>query len=283
MDMTNMQDTVADKYTEPIICWEPLYEDGNLIGIGDCLGFKERGEAHKKGYWHREVVLFLVDAKTRSLLTIKRSFFKGSYPGKRGTVAGHVAEADSVRLSVLKEGEEELLMPLVSLIESLVDDAHCATKHFPNCRIEPDGKINNALMSSFIIDIAELKAHASEELVSQILDRMSIDKRESAGVSWDTLKEFKEYMHAEGGVIKDSVYYQMVAHNISRIFDGKPINTYQTEYQEKIKEDVTAVQTAFAEERRKRLKNGVVRTASFRSSIQTVFDDRVVFGGSEQV
>lgn len=76
---------------------------------GDYLGYSvTREEAHKKGLWHRAVVVFIVNSKNQVLLQ-RRSSFKKTWPNMLDvSVGGHCNTNEFGYETAIRETFEEL-------------------------------------------------------------------------------------------------------------------------------------------------------------------------------
>jgi len=83
-----------------------LDENGNKIGIVD------KADAHKKGYWHKSVHVWVVNKKGEVLLQHRcklKTFFANCWDC---AFAGHIGAGEDSLQSAIREGEEEIGLKL---------------------------------------------------------------------------------------------------------------------------------------------------------------------------
>lgn len=79
--------------------------DENGIKTGEIL---PRKEVHKRGLWHRIIVVAIIDENNKILMQ-QRSLKKDTNPGKWDiSVAGHVSSGQSSKQAAVREIEEEV-------------------------------------------------------------------------------------------------------------------------------------------------------------------------------
>jgi isopentenyl-diphosphate delta-isomerase type 1 len=77
-------------------------ENNNLTGK-----LAEREYIHKKGIWHREISVWIVNGKGEILLQ-KRAANKKEKPNQWGTCSGHIEAGETKEDSIIRELNEEL-------------------------------------------------------------------------------------------------------------------------------------------------------------------------------
>ena len=79
--------------------------DENGVKTGEVV---TRKEVHKKGLWHRIIVVAIID-NNNQLLMQQRSYQKDTNPGKWDiSVAGHVSAGQTSLEAAIREVEEEV-------------------------------------------------------------------------------------------------------------------------------------------------------------------------------
>lgn len=78
--------------------------DENNELTGDTV---DRKEVHKKGLWHREVAILILNEKNEFLIQ-KRASTKKLAPNMWSLTAGHIESGETIEKAVLRETEEEL-------------------------------------------------------------------------------------------------------------------------------------------------------------------------------
>lgn len=81
-----------------------LNENGEFINE-----IASRNECHKKGLWHKAVVLFVISTDNKNILLQQRSSMKKAWPNLWDvTAGGHVLKGELGYQSVIRETKEEL-------------------------------------------------------------------------------------------------------------------------------------------------------------------------------
>ncbi|REH47429.1 isopentenyldiphosphate isomerase [Tenacibaculum gallaicum] len=116
-------------------------ENGNYTGK-TCL----KSEAHKKGYFHPTIHVWLYTSDYKILLQ-KRALTKKVFPGLWDiSVAGHIAAGEDIKTAATREIKEEIGFDI--LPEDL--DKIGARKHMVN---HPNGIIDNEFHHVFIAEL----------------------------------------------------------------------------------------------------------------------------------
>lgn len=127
-------------------------ENGNYIGK-TCL----KSEAHKYGYFHLTIHVWLYTSDQQILLQ-KRAVTKKVFPGLWDiSVAGHIAAGEDIKIAAVREIKEEIGF------EILPENLHKigTRKHMVN---HPNGIIDNEFHHVFV---AELTAPIEELILQQ--------------------------------------------------------------------------------------------------------------------
>lgn len=96
-------------------------ENNNLTGKTE-----EKEIVHKKGLWHREVAIWIMNNKGE-ILTQKRASTKKQNPNKWGLTAGHIDAGESVESAMSREILEGLGVEIKDF--SKIEIAKIQTKH----------------------------------------------------------------------------------------------------------------------------------------------------------
>lgn len=156
-------------------------------------------ECHKNGFWHKAVVLFIINSKEQVLLQ-KRSEKKEMWPGMWDVSAGgHVLAGEIGTEAVIRETKEELGID-IDKKDLLFLGVSRSTNH-------KKGILNRHFNEYYIIntDIDEKKLCLNDTEVSEvkwvdkeeIIDRIKDNKRDltdKAGC-WDYLVYYYEWMN----------------------------------------------------------------------------------------
>lgn len=159
--------------------------DENGIKTGEVL---TRKEVHKKGIWHRVIVVAIIDDKNQVLMQ-QRSYNKDTNPGKWDvSVAGHISDGQTSIEAAIREVEEEVGIHLCNKdlqyiftvkSESIPKENHIA-RHFYDFYI---AKINK-------IDIGAITLQESEVENAKLVNK----------------EEFKYMIEHENMVKRDEIY-----------------------------------------------------------------------------
>ena len=151
-----------------------------------------RKEVHKKGLWHRIIVVAIMDNNNRILMQ-QRSFKKDTNPGKWDiSVAGHVSAGQTSLEAAIREVEEEVGIQLsneslqyvfTTKQESRPKEDHIA-KHIHDFYI---AKINKIDMEHMVLQESEVE---NAKLVNK--------------------EEFKYMLEHENMVKRDDIYHTLM-------------------------------------------------------------------------
>ncbi|MDX8553134.1 NUDIX domain-containing protein [Tenacibaculum sp. 1B UA] len=117
-------------------------ENGNYTGK-TCL----KSEAHKKGYFHPTIHVWLYTSDYKILLQ-KRALTKKVFPGLWDiSVAGHIAAGENIKIAAVREVKEEIGFDI------LPENLHKigTRKHMVN---HPNGIIDNEFHHVFIAELS---------------------------------------------------------------------------------------------------------------------------------
>lgn len=166
--------------------------DENGIKTGEILA---RKEVHKKGIWHRVIVVAIIDNNNQILMQ-QRSYKKDANPGKWDiSVAGHISAGQTSLEAAIREVEEEVGIYLkgedlqyifTTKNESIPKEDHIA-RHFYDFYIAKINKINieNITLQESEVENAKL---VNKEEFKYMLEHENMVKRD------DIYKAILEYI-----------------------------------------------------------------------------------------
>lgn len=163
--------------------------DENGIKTGEVL---TRKEVHKRGLWHRVIVVAIIDNKDR-ILVQQRSYQKDTNPGKWDvSAAGHVSAGQSSLEATLREIEEEVGICLQN--ENL--------QYIFTCKKETRPKENHIAKHFNDFYIARVKEIDMEHITLQ--------ESEVENAKLVTKEEFKDMVEHENMVNREDVYNKVI-------------------------------------------------------------------------
>lgn len=114
----------------------------------------EREKAHDLGFWHREVLIIIINTKNEVLLQ-KRSYKRRYLPGKWALCAGHIMAGETEKKAAIRELKEEINLEIkekdLKLIETYKKNDPKNKKHSYVYLLRTDKRINE-----FKIQLEEL-------------------------------------------------------------------------------------------------------------------------------
>lgn len=140
-------------------------ENNNLIGKRE-----DKEIVHKKGLWHREVAIWIMNNKGEILLQ-KRASSKKQNPNKWGLTAGHIDAGESVEEGMHREILEELGVDLKDFSKIRIDKIQ---------ENHPNNIINNYFAYVFFAK------------VNYNIEDFTIQKEELSELKYTTLEELEK-------------------------------------------------------------------------------------------
>ena len=133
---------------------------------------KERKVVHEKGYWHREISVFIIN-ENKDILIQKRAKDKLLAPDKWSLCAGHVDSGETIMEAAIREVKEEVGIKDIGPADFILFDIQKAEKkhgdiinnHYKYCYILK----TNYKESDFVIqkeELSEVKYVSYDELKS---------------------------------------------------------------------------------------------------------------------
>ena len=177
--------------------FDVLDENGNYTGKVET-----REKCHKEGFWHKAVVVFIINSKGQVLLQ-KRSVSKKMWPNMWDmTAGGHVLSGEFGFEAILREAKEELGIELEEKDLRFIGSVISTDKK---------GDIINRHFNEYFIankDLDETKLELQPEEVSEVkwVDKDEIIrkvKNNYEGITdktgcWDYLVKYYEWLDKKG-------------------------------------------------------------------------------------
>ncbi|SEB50988.1 Isopentenyldiphosphate isomerase [Tenacibaculum sp. MAR_2009_124] len=129
-------------------------ENGNYTG-NTCL----KSEAHKNGYFHQTIHVWLYTSDNKILLQ-KRALTKKVFPGLWDiSVAGHIAAGEKIEIAALREIKEEINYSLTSEKLLKIGTRKHQVNHANGIK---DNEFHHIYIAELTVDIHHLKLQESE-------------------------------------------------------------------------------------------------------------------------
>lgn len=143
-------------------------ENNNLTGK-----LEDKDEIHKKGLWHREVAIWIMNEEGRILLQ-KRALTKHQNPGKWALTAGHIGAGEEAILGAIRETKEEIG---IDITKNELQELFCVK----NSEVHPESHtFNNCYVYHYFLK------------VNQKVEEYEIQKQELSEVKYFSLKELEK-------------------------------------------------------------------------------------------
>lgn len=163
--------------------------DENGIKTGEIL---TRKEVHKRGLWHRIIVVAIIDENNKILMQ-QRSLKKDTNPGKWDiSVAGHVSSGQSSKQAAVREIEEE-----VGIIIKEEELKYILT--YQKESIAKEDYIDKQIFDFYIAKVKEIN-----------IENITLQESEVEDANLVTKEEFKNIIESGNVVDRAPVYKQLM-------------------------------------------------------------------------